>query len=240
MQINHKIKLNMYTLKSKIHYLLLSMVITLCLTSCNEDAIVEKPLNTSEKTTTKSLEVNAVSTPNLARRDGYSRVADEIKNRYYSAYSTASRRSRNFVVNNPLSVGYYAAINATYNFSGSGSNDLLSNLCSYNSYHSTFYGYSSGEFRRFKRDIKGFMDNYNKPIVIYAYTQRWGSGNIRDNILTVWATSNDRVKVTRTSDSPNGVFGYNYIIELTWQQLFDKAIEASSHNVANVAFMDRY
>ena len=116
-------------------------------------------------------------------------------------------------------------------------NSTLELLCGQYDWGSYFKRYSSVDEAYFQFDIHRFIKNREYPVVVYAATTKWGSGQIKDNILTVWAVSDDEVKVTKVSEAATPLFGDNNIIILTWEELFDKAIETSSNNTANVAFM---
>lgn len=162
-------------------------------------------------------------------------VSSTIKNRYYSSYQYASNWSSTNVANHPVAVGFYTALNATHNLNYLYTSGDLSSLCSQYPSLSKYVGYqdTNDDFNTFKTHITSFVTNKARPVAIYASTQTWSN-----NVLIVWAVSSTGVRVTRISDSPSTNFGNNNIIELTWQNLFDKAIDASSVSVANVAYMD--
>ena len=196
------------------------------------------PVVTSEQQIDNSMVTTR--TDQLTDSRSWSSVSNTIKNRYYNAYQHASRYSYTNVENNPIPVGFYAAFNATHNESYGFLVGNLQTLCGQYSSRAKFKSYwnTPDEFSDFKTHIKSFVSNKSRPVVLYAKSLPWTNLGIEDNALTVWAVSDNYVRVTKISDQPNQTFGYNNIIELSWGDLFNKAIQISTTGVANVAFMD--
>ena len=218
---------------------LISFAVVTLLSSC--DKSMDEPLMpvvASEQQIDNSMVTTR--TDQLMDSRSWSSVSNTIKNRYYNAYQHASRYSYTNVENNPVPVGFYAAFNAIYNEEYGFLVGDLQDLCGMYTSRTKFKSYydSPDEFSDFKAHIRSFVTNKARPVVIYAKSQPWTNLGIEYNALTVWAVSDGYVRVTKISDRPNQTFGYNNIIELSWQQLFNKAIEISAVDVANVAFMD--
>lgn len=197
----------------------------------------ESPVVSTEQQTESSMVTTGAM--QLASSSSWSSVSNTIKNRYYNAYRYASRYSYNNVQNNPIPVGFYAAFNATHNEDYGFLAGNLQTLSGQYSNRAKFKSYlnTTDEFSDFKAHIKSFVNNKSKPVVIYAKSLPWTNLGIEHNILTVWAVSDNYVRVTKISDQPSQTFGQNNIIELSWTDLFQKAITISSNGVANVAFM---
>ena len=164
-------------------------------------------------------------------------VSNSIKNNYYSAYYAACNNSYTNVLNNPVHVGFYTGLKATYYYLTVYYSTTLNTLYDlyYDNQGYTYYkGYSNTttDFNDFKNHITYFVTNKSKPVVVLASTQ-----NLTTDILIVWAVSSTGVRVTRISDTPATLFGDNYIIELSWSSFFNKAISASNYGIANVAYM---
>ena len=218
-------------------FAVLMVVVGVGFSSCDKNDLEPVP-TTSEQQIDVPMGMTRISEATNSR--SWSSVSNTIKNRYYNAYQHASRYSYANVENNPIPVGFYAAFNATYNEEYGFLIGDLQGLCGMYTSRTKFKSYYDlpDEASDFKAHIRSFVTNKARPVVIYAKSQPWTNLEIEHNALTVWAVSDGYVRVTKISDRPNQTFGYNNIIELSWQQLFNKAIEISETSVANVAFMD--
>ena len=219
---------------------LVAIVFIACIsfTSCDSD--LNSPILIDQEQNAAKVIVEENDIERTTRASTWYSVSNDIKNRYYNSYRYACNfnTSPNNVQNAPLAIGFYAALNARHNLDyANQGNSTLELLCGQYDWGSYFKRYSSVDEAYFQFDIHRFIKNREYPVVVYAATTKWGSGQIKDNILTVWAVSDDEVKVTKVSEAATPLFGDNNIIILTWEELFDKAIEISSNNTANVAFM---
>lgn len=196
---------------------------------------------------TPSIEEPSIRAESSTRWIGWASVDNYIKEDYYRAYQEASQDFNSWGIEwRFVPVGFYAAYNATHGTSLSyGSNKNLLELCNDHSSGSQFghggiaYQNNPQGFADFKRDILNCIHNKGVPVVIYAKLNNpWSGSNGRfKNILTVWSASGSHVGVTKVSDIPGQTF--SLYITLEWDDLFNKAINASEANprVANVAFM---
>jgi hypothetical protein len=229
----------------KIFFSMIAMIMLVAVgsvfTSCtNDDDDFRVPVQETQLDQALGQDSVAPMTRSVTSSDGWERVSDDIKEAYYNAYLTA--KSNYYLQNCYITVGFNAAYNATHGtYNHSNVQYYLSTLCSNYSgatYHS--YTTSQSDKNHFINDIKYFVTNYNAPVVVLAKTNSWGSGNITQNILTVWAVSDDYVRVTKISTTPASQFGNNEIITLTWDDFFYKATNVNANHIANVAVMGYY
>ena len=230
----------MSKIKKLVYSLAVMVFVVVALSSC--DKSMDEPVvpQQNEQLTQAAPETETLRV--TAR--GWSSVKDLYKNRYRSAYNKAVGTSFNNVKKYFISIGFFTAINAV---EGTSFKDLgvyeLKDLVQYNSSYAWFgdqskLGYS--DERIFKRDIKRFVSNKQKPVVVYAETDAWYSNNNKDkNILIVWEVSDSGVKVTKISNTPASSFSNNSLIELSWSDLLQKAKNLSSYGVANVVYPDK-
>ena len=239
----------MAKIKKVIFGLFLAMFAVVALSSCNKDNDDKTLASTPE---TEQMELLASARSNtVLRANGWSEVSRYIQNSYYEAYFNAAGGHPSFMNQRqvqyaPNAIGFYAALNATYSKDWvNQGEETLKTLCEVNSGYAHFgnassMAYTSSDKRYFILDVKNFVSQKAKPVVIYAATNPWGPKRLKGNILTVWKVSDTKVVVTRMSDIPNRNFSRNYLIELTWDELFQKGLDISSNSpkVVNVAYID--
>lgn len=225
----------------KLFGLFCGMILMICasaFTSCDkQEEIFEAPQVTNPIT-----EVKEPQMTELRATGNWIESLDSYKENYYSAYRNASNRRNGNVEKYPMTVGFFSIVNAVFSTSfHQEENFKLNELCDYNPNYGWFgidgtRGYT--DEATFQSQIYRFIEKYNRPVAIYATTQPWTKKQITDNILIVWDVSKSHVKVTKISEPPSKKFNNNNIIQLTWNDLFSKAIDASSvtPKVANVAY----
>lgn len=225
MILNKKINLKM----KKVLFLLFVVVTTVVGISCNDhEEFFMDSVEIPEK-----VETNTVISKKMDA-DGWARVDESIKKRYRQGYVDARKGTG---LNNLISLGFYTVYNATckQNWKALDKVEKLKWFCDQH-YYSFFVPYLEKEefsFQNFKNNIIEFITNNNSPVLVHASTYK-----VPNNILVVWAVSDNYVRVTKISDGcPAFDFGNNKIIQLTWKELYDKAIEASDKNLANVGFI---
>ena len=169
-------------------------------------------------------------------------VSDQYKNAYYNGYRYASNYFNDqFIKNNPIGVGFYAAYNASH-----ARNDLLAQekalyeLCDLEG-ESEFRSYTDAN--QFQLEVENFLSRKRKPVVVSIQTQqKLNNGTYRNGTVIIWASNWGTATVTNTNFTPTYLFRNNSFYTMTYGQLLEKAKKMSQQSppVANVAYMDRF